>query len=83
MPPSGPSTLNKIGSIVSDFLLCLIKIIWYTVVGIFKFFMPVQKKDVKKEIVLVTGSASGIGRLMAIRFAEQGAYVSKSCMHIV
>ena len=35
----------------------------------------VPRKDVKGEIVLVTGAGSGIGRLMTLRFADLGARV--------
>lgn len=39
------------------------------------FIVPVRKKNVSGEIVLVTGAGSGIGRLLAIKFASLGATV--------
>ncbi|CAI5779487.1 epidermal retinol dehydrogenase 2-like [Podarcis lilfordi] len=36
-------------------------------------FIPVRKKNVTGEIVLITGAGSGIGRLMALKFARLGA----------
>lgn len=38
-----------------------------------QLFIPKRKKSLKNEIVLITGAASGIGKLMAYKFAAQGA----------
>jgi all-trans-retinol dehydrogenase (NAD+) len=36
----------------------------------------IMKKDVKNRLVLITGGAAGIGRLMALDFAKRGAQVA-------
>lgn len=71
-----PSMFSTVATATSDFLVCLAKVMWHIMVAIVRVFLPVQRKDVKKDIVLVTGGASGIGRIMAMRFAEMGAKVS-------
>ncbi|GAB9474119.1 hypothetical protein Gpo141_00011259, partial [Globisporangium polare] len=37
----------------------------------FEFLIP--QKSVKDHVVLITGGAMGIGRLMALKFAQLGA----------
>lgn len=68
-------TVSRVGAFLTEFLVALFKFLWYTLVGVVKVCLPVQKKDVRKEVVLVTGAGSGIGRLMSLRFAELGALV--------
>lgn len=53
---------------------CLLLVLYYWIVAILKAVLPtsVQAKDVSGETVLITGAGSGIGRLMAKRFAKLG-----------
>lgn len=46
--------------------------IWYNVESFIHFFVPMKKKNVAGEVVLITGAGSGIGRLMAQEFAALG-----------
>lgn len=50
---------------------------YYVLKAILLFFVPkfLLFKDVSQDIVLITGGASGLGRLMAKRFAKLGATV--------
>lgn len=62
---------------VANFFIGITIGTWYLLVAIVLFFVPkcLRYKDVSQDIVLITGGASGIGRLMAIKFAKLGAKV--------
>lgn len=60
-----------------DFFKGVFLATWYVLKAIVLFFIPkcLRFKDVSNDIVLITGGASGLGRLMAIKFAKLGAKV--------
>ncbi|XP_054158148.1 short-chain dehydrogenase/reductase family 16C member 6-like [Oppia nitens] len=65
--------MNSMLQIVYDISLLL----YYWLEGIVLFFVPkrLRYKSVTDDIVLITGGGSGLGRLLALRFARRGARV--------
>ncbi|XP_068956072.1 epidermal retinol dehydrogenase 2 isoform X2 [Petaurus breviceps papuanus] len=59
--------------VVKDLLIFAGKFIYSYLGTFFNFIVPKTKKSVAGEIVLITGAGSGIGRLLALRFAHLGA----------
>ncbi|NXH60592.1 RDHE2 dehydrogenase, partial [Rhabdornis inornatus] len=49
--------------------------VYYLLESLVFLVVPARKKNVSGEIVLITGAGSGIGRLLAIKFASLGATV--------
>ncbi|CAI9155229.1 unnamed protein product [Rangifer tarandus platyrhynchus] len=56
-----------------DTSIFLGKFLYYFLESLFYKIISKKKKDVTGEIVLITGAASGLGRLLAIKFARLGA----------
>ncbi|XP_064409747.1 epidermal retinol dehydrogenase 2-like [Latimeria chalumnae] len=54
-------------------LKVLILSIYYLLEAFVLLFIPVRKKNVTGEIILITGAGSGIGRLIAVEFGRLGA----------
>ncbi|NXX34993.1 RDHE2 dehydrogenase, partial [Nicator chloris] len=50
-------------------------LIYYLLESLVFLVVPGRKKNVSGEIVLITGAGSGVGRLLAIKFASLGATV--------
>ncbi|XP_004680093.1 PREDICTED: epidermal retinol dehydrogenase 2 [Condylura cristata] len=51
------------------------KVVFYTLESIIFALIPKPHKNVAGEIVLITGSGSGLGRLLALKFASLGSVV--------
>jgi len=58
-----------------ELLLTVFKTLWLILVALFYKIAPRTQKIMRGEIVLITGGASGIGRLLAISFGKEGSTV--------
>ncbi|KAF8770835.1 17-beta-hydroxysteroid dehydrogenase 13 like protein [Argiope bruennichi] len=57
-----------------DFFLLVGNIVWTVISSAFNaVFVTKPKKSLKGEVVLVTGAGNGLGRELALKFAEEGA----------
>ncbi|NWT23494.1 RDHE2 dehydrogenase, partial [Cardinalis cardinalis] len=56
-------------------LKVIVLLVYYILESLVFLVVPVRKKNVSGEIVLITGAGSGIGRLLAVKFASLGATV--------
>ncbi|MBN3302935.1 RDHE2 dehydrogenase, partial [Amia calva] len=59
--------------IVKEFVFLFVGTIFYFFEAFARLFVPPPRKDVEGEIVLVTGAAQGIGKLIAEEFGRLGA----------
>lgn len=62
-----------------EVLVAYIKILFYTILGIVKAVLPTfgrpKLPDFSADVCLVTGAAQGLGRQLALKFAECGATI--------
>lgn len=65
----------RFANVAQEFLVLAIKVLYIIVSDITRKILPKSKKDLRGEIVLITGSAHGLGRQLALDTAELGAKV--------
>ena len=56
--------------------ILLTKIYWQVVLWFVHLVIPIKRKCIKDQVVLITGAGAGIGKALANRFAEEGAKVA-------
>lgn len=61
--------------VAQDILILVIKIVTILVKDIIRNILPKSKKDLSGETVLITGSAHGLGRQLALDISKHGAKV--------
>ncbi|XP_047527808.1 epidermal retinol dehydrogenase 2-like isoform X2 [Vanessa atalanta] len=62
-------------SLVFEFLWTLIKVNYETIRGMWRVLVPPEPKEVKDDIIFITGTGHGIGREVALRFAKLGGTI--------
>ncbi|XP_062605573.1 17-beta-hydroxysteroid dehydrogenase 13-like [Saccostrea cucullata] len=62
-------------NVIFRLLFLFVLAIYFYILEIFKLFSPAKRKDVRNEIVLITGAGHGIGREIALEFGRLGARV--------
>lgn len=55
-------------------VLCTFQVIYYAIESVIRWFVP-QNVDLKGKVVLITGSAGGLGQLVAMKFGSLGCKV--------
>lgn len=65
----------EITQVIGDVLVLLIKVLYAIILATFRIVFPKQPKNVKGEIVLITGAGHGIGKELSFLYAAEGATV--------
>ncbi|XP_022178842.1 short-chain dehydrogenase/reductase family 16C member 6-like isoform X2 [Myzus persicae] len=65
----------KWSSVFTELLLLLVKSVYYIGESIYHMFVPLTEKSLADDIVLITGTGHGIGKCLAMQFAEVSSKV--------
>jgi hypothetical protein len=59
------------------FVQILCRVFGHVLESVISCLLPAKRKSLRGELALVTGAASGIGRLTALNLAKEGKYIEK------
>ena len=65
--------LEKNFSFLMEIVILVSRLLFSSISAFFVFMIPKAEKNLRNEIVLITGSAKGLGRHIAIEFAKRGS----------
>lgn len=66
-----PAMMDLLGA--CRMLLFPVQLLYHVISASLSRLLPSRRKDLTKEVVLITGGGRGIGRHLAKEFAKQGA----------
>lgn len=62
-------------ALIVEFISLIGVVLWLSLKSLVQIFFPPPRKDINGEVIFLTGAGSGIGRMMALKFAKLGATV--------
>lgn len=62
-------------SLIVELFSVIAIVIWQSLKSFVQIFFPPPRKDINGEIIFLTGAGSGLGRMLALKFAKLGATV--------
>ncbi|KFM82673.1 Epidermal retinol dehydrogenase 2, partial [Stegodyphus mimosarum] len=75
MQPTVHNTKKSTCETLKDFIVLVGNIVLAFLQSTYRCIIPKSKKSLKDEIVLITGAGRGLGKELALKFAEQEAFV--------
>lgn len=65
--------VHQLIDLITDLFVLFVKIIGSYVESMVNWFVSSPKKDIRNQVILITGSGHGLGREMAVMFGRLGA----------
>lgn len=62
--------------VIAEVLVFLYSVVLAYVDAVYRLFVGVHNKDVRDQVVLITGAGHGLGRELSLQFASKGAKIA-------